>query len=166
MSQYCTIKGSITYLNKEWYDSAVAYLKSRGWLNENNCFCSEKGTEAITNTSTCYPEQLLIYIPYYCYRNLGSHLDTLFHGANEGVFIWGTVDGQYQAGIERYECLNGLDPWMTGHRKTVQLFDLEKWAAEPATVEELGEVQDNPEYWNDVVELWFSEMYELEDDFN
>ncbi|RDJ35718.1 MAG: hypothetical protein DWQ19_12945 [Crenarchaeota archaeon] len=145
MSTYAVLVGDISYKDYPSYENVVNFLRRGGWLNKDDLFVAEYGTDPVCEESTLNPDGLIIQIPRAYYRNLAAHLEILSAGSISSLFIWATTDGQYQGGV-----------WNDGNET---LYDLTEWAKDPDQAVDLldnpdDELPDEPEFWNDVVELF------------
>jgi hypothetical protein len=92
MSNYCTIRGWVTYPNRAALDKAVKFLVRHKWLAEDHsAFLDEIGRKRCHDKlQVVCTSALTINIPQDSYRNLGGYMDELIEG--DGVkyrLLWG-----------------------------------------------------------------------------
>lgn len=148
MSQYCTIQAEIQYKDEESFNKALKTLEIGEWVKDGH-FIDEMENQ-IAESEMIERDNLLITIPFFHYRNLGSALGYLFEGSKETSWaIWTTTDGDFQGGV------------IEGGKE--ELFDLAKWAKEnleedDATPPSIEDTENYCEWQSNVESEFFGDM--------
>lgn len=145
MVVHATIRGEISYTNKENFAKDIKTLTDGGWLIGNN-FVDECQNVIEDDSEDIDHDNMVINIPYALHRNLLGQLIKL--SPDNGQIVSASTDGVFSGYI---------DTWSNGKHKS-EHYDLEEWAEENGLSfddykDESFDEHDNTLYWmNDVVD--------------
>ena len=130
MSFYATVVGYIQYRSQTFLDAALDKLRYGGWLDTENRWRADGRSRGDTHPSSVGSENLLLVVPSDLYRNLARISTSLFVGATDGVLVISSVDGCFDAWVERpLPAAAAPDP-TTDAITSIEAVDLEAFARE------------------------------------
>ena len=128
MSFYATVVGYIEYRSQTFLDAALDKLRHGGWLDTENRWRTDGRSGGHSHLSTVDSENLLLVVPSDLYRNLARISTSLFVGATDGVLVISSVDGCFDAWVERpHPAAAAPDP-TTDAITSIEAVDLEAFA--------------------------------------
>ena len=147
MSFYANVTGYLQYRTDEHLQAAIRRLQLGGWLDEHRRWIPENGCQRVVTESptTIDDGYRLLVIPPDLYRNLARVTTDLFPGVVRGKVVISSIDGCFDAWIERplpraatappgtsspvsdIECI-GLEEYAQGRGLGVKAFDHKKYA--------------------------------------
>lgn len=130
MSSYAAVVGYIQYRSQTFLDAALDKLRYGGWLDTENRWRADGRSRGDTHPSSVGSENLLLVVPSDLYRNLARISTSLFVGATDGVLVISSVDGCFDAWVERpLPAAAAPDP-TTDVITSIEAVDLEAFAQE------------------------------------
>jgi hypothetical protein len=128
MSFYATVVGYIQYRSQTFLDAALDKLRHGGWLDTENRWRTDGRSGGHSHPSSVDAENLLLVVPSDLYRNLARISTSLFVGATDGVLVISSVDGCFDAWVERpLPAAAAPDP-TTDAITSIEAVDLEAFA--------------------------------------
>jgi hypothetical protein len=128
MSFYATVVGYIQYRSQTFLDAALEKLRHGGWLDTENRWRTDGRSGGHSHPSSVDAENLLLIVPSDLYRNLARISTSLFVGATDGVLVISSVDGCFDAWVERpLPAAAAPDP-TTDAITSIEAVDLEAFA--------------------------------------
>jgi len=128
MSFYATVVGYIEYRSQTFLDAALDKLRHGGWLDTENRWRTDGRSGGHSHLSSVDSENLLLVVPSDLYRNLARISTSLFVGATDGVLVISSVDGCFDAWVERpLPAAAAPDP-TTDAITSIEAVDLEAFA--------------------------------------
>ena len=128
MSFYANVVGYIQYRSHTFLDAALDKLRHGGWLDTKNRWRTDGRSGGHSHPSSVDAENLLLVVPSDLYRNLARISTSLFVGATDGVLVISSVDGCFDAWVERpLPAAAAPDP-TTDAITSIEAVDLEAFA--------------------------------------